>query len=194
MARKKSNRSKQWLIVAAVIVLAAVIVAGLELTDTTHFFHKSTPATQVIVSAGKRPSNQNTVTKSGGQSDKATSTSNGVNKGTATDTNGQATSTDPSKWVVSASGNITVKQPVANDSIKDGSVLSGSAKVGQVQYRLIDDKLGVISQGQLSVKNGNFSGQMHFQPAASTGRLDVFSYDSNGTEINEVQIAVRFGS
>jgi len=193
MARKKSNSSQQWRRLAAVVALAIVVVAALELTNTTHFFHSSTPASQVVVTAGRISKQQPTVTKSG-QSDKSISTNNSANKGTATDTGGQIIKTDSSQWITAASGDITVKQPAANGVIHDGSVLGGSAKVSMVQYRLIDNKLGVISEGQLNVSGGNFSGIMHFQPSASTGKLDVFSYDSDGTEINEMQIAVQFGS
>lgn len=115
------------------------------------------------------------------------------NAGGATDTQGSTTpSTSPNQWTTSASGNITVKQPVANAILQDGSKIVGSAKVSQVNYRLKDNRVGVIAQGALSVSGGNFSGILHFQPQGTGGQLDIFSTDSSGIEYNEVQINVSF--
>jgi hypothetical protein len=116
-----------------------------------------------------------------------------ANQGTATDTKGQTQpSTQSSQWLVSESGNITVKQPLSGSTISPGESLIGSATVSRIQYRLIDDTVGVISQGFLSVVNGDFSGSMKFTSKGNTGRLDVFSTDVNGKEINEVQIPIKF--
>jgi hypothetical protein len=115
------------------------------------------------------------------------------NIGSSTDTRGQSSSnTSASQWVSSASGAITVKQPLADTKFSDGSVLGGSAKVGQVQYRLKDNNVGVISRGTLNVTDGNFSGIIHFSSQGTGGQLDVFSTDSQGVEYDEVQINVRF--
>ena len=113
----------------------------------------------------------------------------------ATDNGGSApnsASTNSSQWVTSTSGVITVKQPVANILLKPGDSLYGSAKVSQIQYRLIDSQVGVLAQGPLNVAGGNFSATLHFRPVAASGRLDVFSFDTQGAEVNEVQIPVRF--
>jgi hypothetical protein len=61
-----------------------------------------------------------------------------------------------------------------------------------VNYRLIDDQVGVISQGTIKVVAGNFSAAVNFKPYAKTGRLDVFTTDDNGKESNEVQVQVAF--
>jgi hypothetical protein len=61
-----------------------------------------------------------------------------------------------------------------------------------VQYTLIDNNVGVISQGTIPVVNGNFSATIDFSPTATAGRLDVFTTDANGKEINEVQLQVNF--
>lgn len=125
---------------------------------------------------------------------KSTGTSSQVNQGTATDNYGAGqVSTPSSQWTVSESGAITVKQPAAGATIKSGFLLAGSATVDKIQYRLIDNQVGVISQGFISVVNGNFSASVNYPSYGKSGRLDVFSTSANGVEINEVQIQVNLG-
>lgn len=119
--------------------------------------------------------------------------SGSVNQGTSKDQNGNIPSTpNPTTWQQSASGLITLKQPSANSTLQSGFELSGSASVSKVQYRLIDNEVGVISQGFISIVNGSFGATISFQPHASSGRLDVFSTNDSGAETNEVQIPVKF--
>lgn len=120
---------------------------------------------------------------------------NNDNNGSAVDTHGQSVPTTASnKWTVSQSGLITVKQPTGGSSLKSGEAIIGSAGggIGQVEYRLLDNQIGVISQGYISVVNGSFSATINFQSHSSSGRLDVFNTDSGGREINEVQVPVSF--
>jgi hypothetical protein len=183
--------SKKQKLLASVLAIIAVVVV-LEVTNTTHFFHTPTPATKVVVKKGK-PSAKPKKNASAGASTQKTPTAGDRTIGGATDTNGSASaSSNASQWTVSKSGNITLKQPLPNTKLQPGDLISGSAKVDRVNFRLIDDRIGVISQGALSVVNGNFSGTLNFTSHASTGRLDVFSTDSQGVELNEVQISVSY--
>jgi hypothetical protein len=117
----------------------------------------------------------------------------GSGQGIGEDTHGSAdTSTPSNQWTVSSSRQITLKQPVQNDTLSSGQTISGTASVSQVYYRLIDDKSGVISQGILDSSSGNFSGKINFYSHGDSGRLDVYSLDGSGREVNEVQIQVRF--
>lgn len=118
----------------------------------------------------------------------------GSRDGTVTDNKGIVSDSLPSsdKWTTSSSGQITVKTPTSGATLTSGAALIGTSKVGQVQYRLIDDQVGVISQGFISVVNNTFSGSLKFQSHSSTGRLDVFNSDENGKELNEVQIPVKY--
>lgn len=128
-------------------------------------------------------------------------TSNGTSKNSSqgqggavdqkgTSSNAQSSSAPPA---TSPSGNITLQQPTSGATLKSGDTISGTAKVDIVQFRLIDNSVGVIAQGQLRVAGGNFAGSLQFQNKAAGGRLDVFSLDpSSGAEINEVQIPVNF--
>lgn len=113
--------------------------------------------------------------------------------GGGTDTKGQTTSnTNSSQWITASSGNITIEQPIANTTLQNGSTLSGTAKISTIHFRLIDNAVGVISEGTLSVVNGKFSGSLSFTPHSPTGQLDVFDVGTNGVELDEIQIAVKF--
>ncbi len=186
----KASR-KTLLIVFLVIVVAAGVVAALELTNTTHFFHKSP-----VVRAPSKPISQLPGQSASNNGNKSPSTQNAqVNGGSESDKNGQAASgvpTDPSLWSTSASGKTVLKLPGNNDSFKSGSTITGTSAVSPVQYRLVDDQAGVISQGTINVVNGNFTASVTFTPYAKTGRLDVFNTDSSGRELNEVQVTVNF--
>jgi hypothetical protein len=181
----KHNKRRNILIAIAALV---VIIIGLEVTNTTHFFHKSakvsSPSKPITGLPAKKPRDK----------DPSTQTST-ANQGTTTDKNGQTTgdvSNDPSKWATSTSGRITLKAPTNNGTLRSGGIITGSASGGPVQYRLIDNQAGVISQGSISVVNGNFTASINFKPYASNGRLDVFNIDSTGRELNEVQVSVNF--
>jgi cytoskeletal protein RodZ len=189
---RRGLRKKPLLFTFGVIVMAAIVLAALELTNTTHLLHKSKPASEVIVKNGKSmPAPKNNSSASSSTSKTPGSSNRTISGGT--DTNGStSSSTSSNQWTISASGDITVKQPTANAKLQSGTVLSGSAKVPKVNFRLIDDSVGVISEGSFNVVNGNFSGTLNFTPQASTGRLDVFSTNDQGVELNEVQISVRF--
>lgn len=172
-----------------------IILAGLELTNTTHLFHKQ-QASKVVVTAGRPVAapKQSAVTQPvKGSANNNSPVEAARNAGGATDTSGTAAAnTNRSQWVVSASGVVTVKQPTANSRFQSGDTVSGSAKIDQVNYRLSDNSVGVVAEGTLSVVNGDFSGTLHFTPRGTGGRLDVFSTDSRGVEYNEVQINVSF--
>ena len=193
--RKQKHRlPRSVLFGSGLVIVAALVIFVLEITDTIHIFHKSVPATQVIVQVGKPTSvPKSDVSNSSPPAVKTPTPNSGTIISGGTDTNGTvSSSTDPSKWIVSDSGNITVKQPLANAQLQSGAALSGSAKVSMINFRLIDSSVGVISEGTLNVVNGNFSGTLSFTPHSSSGRLDVFSTDSQGVELNEVQISVSF--
>lgn len=116
-------------------------------------------------------------------------------QGGATDNHGAGvTSSSGTNSISSSSGVITLYSPSPNSTLSSGDKVSGSAKVSEVQYRLVDDQVGVLAQGQLSVVNGLFSGTLQFRPRALTGKLAVFSFDTNDAEINKIEINVKFGS
>jgi cytoskeletal protein RodZ len=192
--QKKARPVKKLLLLLCGVIIVLGVPLLLEFTGVTHIFRKGIPATKIIVTAGKPAPATQPKKSTGGttQPEKSPTANTSINQGTAVDNHGTQDSTDSSQWITSKSGNIIVKQPAANAKITKGSILAGSAKVGQVQYRLIDNSVGVIAQGTLSVANGNYSGALQFQPYSAGGRLDVFSFDEGGAEINEIQIGVTF--
>ncbi len=179
--------------IVTTLIILGLILLGLELTNTTHILHNP-PQTKYIVTAGTpvaAPKQKTGTTTRTADKTPVTNSSGGGNG--VVDTQGSKhPDTDSSQWIVSQSGYITVKSPVANTKLSGGSEIIGSAKVAQVNYRLIDNNVGVLTQGTLSVLNGNFSGTLHFQPKGTGGRLDIFSTDAQGVEYNEVQINVAF--
>jgi hypothetical protein len=193
-SKQKKGLLRPALLISAVLVATGLGMFALELTNTTHVFHHQKPQSKGIVSVGDpvAPPSQSSQNPASGSSDDR-NFSPGQTQGGATDTHGSAsTTTDSSQWVISENGYITVRSPLANTKLKDGSVVAGTAKVDQVSYRLTDNTVGVVAQGQLGVVDGKFSGSLHFTPKGTGGRLDVFSTDTSGVEYNEVQINVGF--
>jgi hypothetical protein len=89
---------------------------------------------------------------------------------------------------------ITLVEPEKDAQIKNGQVIGGTVKEGvdKVEYRLIDNQVGVVAQGTLSVVDKSFSGKLQFTSRSSSGRLDVYTYDASGAEINNIELPVIF--
>lgn len=189
MANTKTKKLHHYLpILGAVVVLLGVCALGY-----AYYMKHNSPKVMSQPTATIHQLQSHAAANNG---QKVLSPTSQVNQGSSTDNHGTQTdnNTPSSQWTQSQSGVITLKQPTSNASLKSGDTVSGSASVGQVEYRLIDDKVGVISQGFISVNSGNFSATINFHSYAQTGRLDIFSTSTNGAEINEVQIPVNFGS
>jgi zona occludens toxin (predicted ATPase) len=175
-----------------VVILLVLVMTGLEISNTTHIFHKksaavsSDPSSKAITQLPAQPAANN--------GEKKISSSSMYNDGASTDNDGvvKTAGSSPDTWIKSESGVITVKHPASNTIIASGVELSGAATTDRVQYRLTDDQVGVISQGSISVTNGSFSANLTFHPQASKGRLDIFTTDNTGNELNEVQLLVKF--
>ncbi len=186
----QTSRPKKMRWIIGITVLLVLLVGG----GAYWWHYLRTPATKQVVKVGtfssnNKPANSEDVTTP--KKSPTTNTTQNISGGT--DTNGQsAATTNSSQWITSTSGNITVEQPIANTTIKSGVILSGVAEVDTVHFRLIDNSVGVISEGTLNVVNGKFSGNLNFTPHASGGQLDVFSTAPDGSELNEIEIAVNF--
>ncbi len=142
-----------------------------------------------VVTTSKSPTAQSDYSDG---DDRKSNSSNDIPQGGAVDTGGTNVPIQL-PGITSESGIITVKQPAKSEKLGSGSSISGTAKdLTQVQYRLIDDEVGVIARGSLSVVKGAFSGTLQFKSYATTGRLDVFSTNLSGDEINTVEIPVGF--
>ena len=184
MTNTKSTQKKLLLS----LLILAVLIAVLELTNTTHIFHKSPH-----ISAPTKPITSLPHTSTNTPKKASTPTSH-IDQGGATDKSGQPTnvSTSPSQWSTSASGLTVLKTPIKGGTFKPGDSVSGTASGDKVQFRLIDNSVGVIAQGPISVVNGTFTATVDFKAYSSSGRLDIFNVDPNGRETNEVQVTVNF--
>jgi hypothetical protein len=174
---------------AVIVVIVLLVATG----GGVYWWHHK-PAAQVVTKAGNFSGTSTPANSSNTPAPKKQPTDNaGRTVSGGTDTNGQTSAnTNSSQWITSKSGDITVEQPIADATLQSGATLSGTAKISTVHFRLIDNAVGVISEGTLNVVNGKFSGSLNFTSHSSTGQLDVFSTDADGVEINEIQIAIKF--
>lgn len=183
---KKNSRGK----------LLLFIVVGILILSVAGFFVYKKVTNKNTVTAGAKttsdaPSAQESYNSGG---DRPISTNNS-DKGSAavTDSQGQQTaSTDKSQWSTSKTGEITVYSPAKDKLLTKGDTVSGTSTLSIVYYRVLDDVSGMISQGQLSVVGGKFSGSVSFNTKAATGRLDFYGADDSGKEFGNVEIPVRF--
>ncbi len=107
--------------------------------------------------------------------------------------NSSNVNTNPSLYVTSSSGQITVHTPYNNETISSGFPINGTAKVNTVNYILIDNQVGQIAQGSLKVVNGKFQGTLNFTPHATSGVLQIYSPNpSNGAEENVINIDINY--
>lgn len=170
------------------VIIACLLI--ILIASAVYFFFLRNNAKDTAKTTSKSPTAQSDY--SGGAERK--SNSGNASQGGAKDTQGQDVGEGSDSSISSSSGAITVYQPSKDAVLDTGVILSGKASldIGKVQYRLIDDNIGVIAQGSLTTNNGNYSGKLQFSTQAASGRLDVFSLDSAGAEINNIEISVRF--
>ena len=149
--KRKSNIFKSRPLIFTCVIAALII--GTSLAYHFHLFHHTPAATSIVKKVGVPNTNPTpNVSGSSSATAKTPNTSTVTPTGGSQDTNGTAiTTTSPNQWITSQSGNITLKQPVANATLHDGDIISGSAKVNKVNFRLIDNKTGVIAQGTLNI-------------------------------------------
>jgi cytoskeletal protein RodZ len=182
MRTKREINNKKKSVVIILIIILVILAAALGIFILNR---NNEPET-----TSKSPTAQSNYNSGGNHQN---SSSGNVTQGGATDNNGKATnqSTSQSQWKTSDSGVIILKEPITPAVIKNGDEFSGVAtNLDKIEYRLVDNAAGVIAQGELNVVNDNFSGNLQFQTKGGLGRLDVYSYDSQGREINSVELTV----
>lgn len=172
-----------------VVVLAALLIAGAVFAFYRYQDqNKATPTDQkeTVASNVQEEETPTSPTKT-----PTTTTTKSTRDGGAIDNNGEGVSaTDQA--IKSASGRITVYSPTTNSVVRSGGTLTGASSLSSVNYRLIDDQVGVIGSGVLKVVNGKFSGTFSFNSAGKEGRLDVFRMLDDGREVDTVEIPVRY--
>lgn len=178
MVKRKNNKTKKRLIVSlAGLTVVVLLSAGILLYL---FLNRSDEETVSVVS------------------DPDFSDGTPREPGSSAERNGGVTPDDntdfeaPSDPQTSDSGNISVYGPQPDRLFQSGDRLYGTANVDTVWYRLIDDRIGMVTQGSLPVQDGRFSGTFNFDTDGTNGRLDIYSLDSDGRETDSVEVDVRF--
>jgi len=188
VSKKRFNFS--WKKALLLIVFLGLVVAGLEVTDKTYFFHDKANDESVAKTTSKRPTAQSNYTKG---DNKSTPTRNNIPEGGAVANTNPVSTPPTSQQVSSESGAITIYSPASEETIKSGSVVSGKASVSKVYFRLIDDAVGMIAQGPIDVTNGTFSAILQFTAQGKNGVLKLYSIDdATKREINQVKVNVKY--
>lgn len=196
--RKKAN--KKVIMTIATVVVALCIMAGYVVYAKSSQVwpfegdHSSSRNGTANKKTNKTRDNTGSVSSSiedhakngGGSGQDESSTSGGVS-----DTGGKDTGAQ-SGGVSSQSGNITLYTPGLNQNISGDIVVTGAAKVPEVFYRISDDVHGMINSGKLSVHDGRFSGNLSVSTTAKRGTFEVYSFNVQGQEVNNINIAVGY--
>lgn len=95
--------------------------------------------------------------------------------------------------VSSDSGDITLYTPTKNQELSTGMTVTGKTSANNLNYRLSTSSKQ-IGLGELSVVNDKFSGtfQISGVDGGETGTFEVFNFNSQGQEINNIRIKVVF--
>lgn len=189
--QKNKNNTKVKIILLSIAVLAIVVVAYAAYNSSLWPFTVAKEQSE----AGTDKNDSSSIStkaedhiKNGGSSgqDASSASSGGVS-----DTGGKNV-TKQSGGVSSASGNITLYTPTANQKITNTVAVSGASKLSKVYYRINDTVRGMIDSGQLSVNDGYFSGNLSVSTTAKTGTFEVYSFNSQGREVDNISIEVRY--
>jgi len=194
------SRSKKRLVLICALCIGGLIavLTILELTNTTNFISLSSQdsSNQEARTTSDLPSAQSDFTVSSDNEESATKDPGNTlreDTGTAvvTDNNGEIQSKDNNP-ISSSDGGITIYTPLKSSLLKSGQEIAGTTSIPRVNYRVIDDRTGVIATGSLKVVEGKFSGSLNFSTAATEGRIDIFATRADGTEYSNLEIPVRF--
>lgn len=195
MRNKRRKISKRKIALFAIPLTIILLIIGLETSNTTNFFAKSN---NKKVQNHQEEKAKTTSDAPSAQEDFSEGTERDPNttqaqEGTVVDNKGDISSIPPqNQWTTSASGVLTIYTPSKNSVLSNGNSITGKTTASNISFRLIDDISGVIAQGNLPVVKGNFAGTFNFSTEGTSGRLDVFTTDSQGVESNNVEIPVRF--
>lgn len=199
MSRKqnivKKRKLKGILITCGAIVFIVLAIVALEFGNIIDLYHPhaATNMKPPVQTTSTLPSAQSNFTNGDNDNNKDAGNTLNENRSSATvsDTGG-IPSSDTSKPISSATGEITVYLPIKDATISSGQEISGTSSLPSVSYRLIDNVSGVIATGTLSVVNGNFSGKISFVTNATNGRLDIFGVKPDFTEFSNIEVPIRY--
>lgn len=175
------------------MILLVLLLGTLEKLNIINVYSRSNAPSQDIPEAkttSTAPSAQDDFTNGG---ERQVSTPADKSEGVVKDNNGSVgTVPNANQWTRSSDGKITVYSPEKSLLIASGFTLSGASSYQKVNFRLVDNASGVISQGSVNVLSGKFSGTFSFTSKGTEGRLDVFYANEDGVESSNVSVPVRY--
>jgi len=192
--RSRKNTSKR-LIITTVVILVILLVGYLVVAKIDSLWPFQTIDQSAVSKTNSTSSNtsdkptqeaEDYVKDGGGSQDNSPSQGSGV-----TDTGGSNV-TKQSTGISSSSGDITLYSPTTDQTVSNGVKVTGAANVSEVFYRINDTTHGMIANGRLAVKNGLFSGTISVDTNASSGTFEVYSFNSQGQEINNISVDIRY--
>lgn len=183
---KMKKTKKRLLFSGSIAILAAVLLGFTYFSTIKNWFVGQHPHKSILSPVIHSLPTQST------NNIKSPTGSAGIDQGSSTTVKNSPITTSPGQWTTSQSGEITLKEPINNALISSGAILAGAASVNYVGYTLIDNQVGVISQGTIPVNNGAYSAKINFKSYAKGGRLDVYSTAPSGKEENIIEINVNF--
>lgn len=187
------NTKKALLLGASTLIVLLVVVGILEKFHVINLYSSKPSVTQT-----SEPNAETTSTAASAQDNFTGGTDRQPNtassdEGTVKDNNGSiGTVPSSSEWTISSDKAITVYSPAKSALVTNGFTLSGASTHQNVEFRLIDDVSGVISQGSVKVSSGKFSGTFSFSSKGTSGRLDIYYANPDGVESSSISIPVRY--
>lgn len=194
---KKSRKiglatKKKLFIFAALLLVIAVVLFALEKRDVINLYSSKDVA---IIDEAKTTSTTKTAQEDfseGNEREPGNSLNENEGTGGVRDVNGEFNQgIDTNNPIISESGEISLYTPGQNASVKPGALIAGASSLPKVSFRIIDNVTGVISTGELSVKDGKFAGYLDYTTPAKEGRLDIFGTKDDGSEFSSIEVMIR---
>ncbi|NCU40623.1 hypothetical protein EOL73_02600 [Candidatus Saccharibacteria bacterium] len=192
MLQKQRKKIGYGLLAALALIACIYLLEKAKVIDVFSFDEKSSVVTDNDAkTTSTAPTAQDSFTD-GDRRDIPNRTSD--SEGYVKDDAGNIASLPPrSQWSTSQDSNLIVYSPANGSVLNNGDVLIGeTSETEKVSFRLIDNISGVIARGEISVVDGKFSGTFIFSTTATIGRLDVFVTETDGKEISNIEIPVKF--
>lgn len=191
--KKKLHITRRNLLLVAAFLIAAIgVIFLLEKRGVINLYTQDISSDNDAETTSKEPSAQPDF-KEGDDRQAGSTIREDEGSATVVDNSGSIDETiNKSKPTTSETGEITVYEPVINALVKDQIRIAGTSTLPTVIYRIVDSVSGVVSIGELSVVNGQFSGSLKIDTGAEEGRLDVFARKADGNEFSNVAIPLRF--
>jgi len=193
---KSINRYlRKKLVVTVVCGMAVLFAFAIYILEKKHVINISKDGKPVVADGAKTTSTTPTAQSdfnSGEQREPGNSIKESQGTGGIFQTTNPTMAVDTTNPTESKTGEITIYSPQKNTEVKSGVMVAGASTLAKISYRLIDSVSGMIAQGELTMTNGKFSGNLNFITTAKEGRLDIYATRADGAEYSTVELPLRF--